>query len=252
MWTKNFIALFLFVTLTGYCADVSKSDNKFPFYPGERLRYKIKWGYIPAGEVVFEVKPLREIDGVLCHHFTMTATTNAFVSKIYKVRDFIESFVDEDMTHSILYRKKQQEGRHHRDVVIIFDWEKQHAQYSNYGKSKPAIPIGLKTFDPLSVLYQLRCQEFVAGTTFAIPITDGKSNISGRVNVVKKQMLKTSFGKRESIMVEPELKQVRGVFKRSKKAKLRVWFGTDSRALPLKFSSIVIVGAFTAELIGIE
>ena len=252
MRTKNLIALLLFATLTGYCDDLSEPNNRFPFHPGERLWYKIKWGYIPAGEVVFEVKPWREINGVLCHHFTMTAFTNAFVSKFYKVRDFIESFVDKDMTHSILYRKKQQEGRHHRDVVITFDWEKQQAQYSNYGKSIPAIPIGLKTFDPLSALYQLRRQKLVPGTAFAIPVTDGKSNISGRVNVIKKQVIRTRFGKRESIVIEPELKQVRGVFRRSKKAKLRVWFGTDSRVLPLKFSSKVIVGAFTGELIAVE
>ena len=70
--------------------------------------------------------------------------------------------------------------------------------------------------------------------------------------VVKKQMIRTSFGKRESIMIEPELKQVRGVFRRSKKAKLSVWFGTDSRVLPWKGASKVIVGAFTGELIAFE
>ncbi len=232
----------------------SKVETKanLPFRPGEKLIYKIKWGYIPAGDVIFEVKSMKEIDSTMCYHFSMTVTTNAFVNKFYKVEDQIDAFADEEMHQSILYKKKQREGTHVRDVVLKFDWDKKEVQYFNFGKSKSPVTLVDGTFDPLSIFYKLRCHEFTSGKEYSIPVTDGKKNIDGKIKVVEKQFIKTKLGKMRCWLIEPELKQLRGVFKKSKRAKFKVWFSTDSRVIPMKFSSKVVVGSFTGELVAIE
>ena len=49
--------------------------------------------------------------------------------------------------------------------------------------------------------------------------------------------------------VTPDMKDLSGVFKKSPKGILRVWYSADERRIPLRISSKVIVGSFTAKLI---
>ena len=46
-----------------------EGNTDFPFEPGEKSAYKIKWGYIPAGEAVFEVKSIDEVNNTPCLSF---------------------------------------------------------------------------------------------------------------------------------------------------------------------------------------
>ena len=50
----------------------------------------------------------------------------------------------------------------------------------------------------------------------------------------------------------PDMKDLSGVFKKSPKGILRVWYSDDYRKIPLKISSKVVVGSFTAELISAQ
>jgi hypothetical protein len=52
--------------------------------------------------------------------------------------------------------------------------------------------------------------------------------------------------------VEPQLKHIGGVFKKSKDARLQIWVTTDKRHLPVRIKSKVIVGSFVAELVSFE
>jgi hypothetical protein len=44
------------------------------------------------------------------------------------------------------------------------------------------------------------------------------------------------------------MKTLSGVFKKSPKGILRVWYSNDKRRIPIKISSKVVVGSFTAKL----
>jgi hypothetical protein len=45
------------------------------------------------------------------------------------------------------------------------------------------------------------------------------------------------------------MKNLSGVFKKSPKGILRVWYSADNRRIPVKISSKVVVGSFTAQLL---
>ena len=129
------LALILILLLHSFSVGGSASvvDRKIPFHPGEKLTYEGTWGPIPAGEVTLEVLPKETIDGIETYHFAMTTKTNAAVDLLYKIRERQDSFIDTDMTHSILY-KKRTESKHPRDVIVNFDWEKREAIRSNFGE----------------------------------------------------------------------------------------------------------------------
>ena len=192
------------------------------------------------------------IDGIPAYHFRVIATSNAFVDKFYKVRDRIDAYADTNMTHSLRYTKKQWEGRRKRDVRVVFNWHKRQARYSNFGNSRAPIALLPGTFDPLSVFYAFRFRPLRQNTELQAPVSAGKHCVMGKVRVVRRQQV-TVGGKRfDTFLVEPDLKEVHGVFEKSRNAKLQIWVTSDHRRIPVKLKTKVFIGSVTGELVAIE
>ncbi len=220
-----------------------------PFHPGEKLKFELKWTVIKAGEATLEVLPIETVNGVSAYHFVMTAESTPFIDVFYKIRDRIDAYTDVSMTHSILYKKKQLEGSTHRDEIVQFDWEKNIVQYSNFGKKREPLELKPGAFDPLSVFYYSRFFDMKENMVIERPVTDGKKCVMGRAKVVRKEKIKIGEKTYDSWLLEPELKDIGGVFEKSKNAKIRLWVSADKRRIPLRIESKVIVGSFVGELI---
>jgi len=225
------------------------ADRQMPFRPGEKLAFVLKWVNIPAGKAVLRVEPFTDINGIKARHFVMTAKTNKFVDFFYKVRDRIDSYADIKMNHSVFFKKKQKEGSYKKHSIVNFDWKKNQAGYSNNGKKRKPIALMPGSFDPLSAFYFIRMMDLKVKTSIKRPVTDGKKNVIGVINVISRQNLKVNGKIYDTFLVEPELKNVGGVFKKSKKSKIQLWITADSNRIPVKIKSKVAVGTFSGELI---
>ena len=240
----------LIVTI-GFVEITNGADNDIPFQPGEKLIFQARWAFIPAGEAVLEVLPVEMLNGVRSYHFVMTARTYEFIDLFYKVRDRIDAYTDVEMTHSILYRKKK-EGKSKRDVVVNFNWEKQEAQYFNFGEKREPLSILPGSFDPLSVFYSFRLIDLKEDMEIKTPVTDGKKCVMGKARVIKREKIKVPSGTYDTYLVEPDLEHIGGVFQKSKNARFQIWVTADKRCIPVKIKSKVIVGSFVAELVSVE
>jgi len=56
-------------------------------------------------------------------------------------------------------------------------------------------------------------------------------------------------GTYDTYLIEPEIKQLDGVFEKSKNSKVQVWVTADRRRMPVKIKSKVVVGSFVGELV---
>ena len=240
----------LLVTLA-FSASARAKEKRYPFSPGEKLTFQVRWAFIPAGEAVLEVYPIETMNGRKVYHFVLTARSYPVVDLIYKVRDRIEAYTDEKLSHSILY-KETKEGKRKKKVVLSFDWEKGEAQRSNFGEKRAPVPIKPGTFDPLSVYYALRLHDLKENMELEKPLTDGKKWILGRARVVKREKVTVLSGTYDTYLVEPNLEHIGGVFKKSKDAKLKIWVTADPRRIPVKIKSKVAVGSFVGELMSVE
>ena len=246
---KPITFLVVFITILGSSHDIIAGEKDFPFHPGEKLTFVLKWTIIPAGESVLEVLPMETLDGVKTYHFLMTAESNAFIDAFYKVRDRIDAYTNTEMTHSVLYKKKQREGNSHKDVIVKFDWQNKKAQYTNLNERRPPIDIMPGSFDPLSAFYFVRFFDFQKTSKIERPVTDGKKCIIGRLSVIRRETLKLNSGTYDTYLIEPELKHIGGVFEKSKDAKIQLWVTADKRRIPVKIKSKVVVGSFVGELV---
>jgi len=247
-WTVLFLAG-VYILFSGSPVLSSAREKAPPFFAGEKLIFKLRWLFIPAGEAVLEVLPVETLDGAPVYHFVMTARSNAFIDRFYKVRDRIDAWADTDMTHTLRYQKKQQEGRTRRDIVVDFDWDHNQVRYTNFNRSRAPVPILPGTFDPLSAFYYVRGMDLKEGMEIQRPVTDGKKSVIGRAKVVKRETIHVAGKIYDTYLLEPELRHVGGVFEKSKNAKIRLWVTADHRRLPVRIKSKVVVGSFTGELI---
>ncbi len=91
------------ITVCGFSTSIKAAEIDFPFYPGEKLTFQLRWSLIPAGKAVLEVLPMETINGIKSYHFVMTAKTNSFVDVFYKFRTRIDAYTDIKMTCTLGY-----------------------------------------------------------------------------------------------------------------------------------------------------
>lgn len=223
-----------------------------PFAPGEKLTFELRWGVIPAGQAVLEVYPMTVTGAERSFHFVLSARSNAFVDIFYKVRDRIDAYADATMNHTLFYRKKQHEGSHRRDETVKFDWRRKTAHYTNFGKSQKPVGLPAGTFDPLSAFYYTRLLDLTENMQVRRPVTDGKKVVIGKARIVKREALTIKGRAYDTFLIEPEIKDIGGVFKESTGARIQVWVTADARHLPVRVKSKVVVGSFIGDLIAIE
>jgi len=250
---KRVSCLFIALVLPIFCAAASLTGQKnVPYQPGEILTYQLKWEFIPVGTAVLQVLPTETIDGTPVNHFSVNVATNEVMDAVYKVRDRIDAYTNSSMTQSVLFKKKQREGKTKRDVTVTFDWKNLTAQYSNAGKARAPISIQAGTFDPVSLFYAFRLQELKENSVMEAPITDGKSLIIGKARIYGKEWIEIGLGRYQALLVEPDIKDAGGVFENSQNAKLRVWLTADIHRIPLKVACRAPVGHFIAELVSVK
>ena len=248
---RRFIAGLLSLPLLPRLArgEADSSTTSPAFQVGEKLQYSLGWSFIVAGSATLEVLPDEEIDGTKMRSFHMTAKTRKVVDHLFKVRDNLSSLTDYDVTRSMGYAKIQREGDTKRDVTVDFDWENLKAHYFEaLGGDRRETDILPNTLDPLSAFYFVRNQELEVGKVIEGPMTDGKRCKVARIEVVKRKTIKVNGKKHDAFMLKPDLKDVGGVFEKSKDAKIEIWCTADHRHIPVLLKSKVFVGSFRAEL----
>ena len=216
---------------------------------GERLEYRVRWGVLTVAGAVLEVAAAAPGEVAL----RATARTRGWIDPVYPVRDLVESTVDvATLTPRRFYKRTKEGHGRPREVVVEFDLEAGVARYSRDGKAREPLTLPDSFPDPLSCISAYRALAPRAGGVVAVQVTDGKRIISGVFREVGRERVRTPAGEFDAVVVEPTFKGIGGVFRKSRKAELRIWFTDDVWRRPVRFYSEVAVGSFTMELIRLE
>jgi len=223
------------------------------FADGERLRFKLGWSLFTVARAELTTVPAM-YRGNEALQVRLRARTNAFADAFYKVRNLSVSWITREVGASLLYAAQQSEGGDKRNTQAVFDPAELTAYYENFHKDevRDPVPILPGTFDPLGIVLFVRTLDFEVGDRLVIPSSNGKEFFFTVVHVVDKVTRRFAFGKEEAFVLEPDIKDLGGVFKRSPDGYIRFFFSTDERKLPLRMESKVAVGRFWAELTDVE
>jgi hypothetical protein len=212
---------------------------------GETLEFRIRWGVITAGSASLEVLP--EKGGQL--RFRARAQSLPLLSHIYPVEDLVESTVTLSGLRVQRYYKKSKEGwGDAKEEEVLFDRKAGTTRFFKAGTLKRTLNVPDTVQDPLSCFYWYRTQPVADDSPVSLDVTDGSKLITGLVSVVRRETVETPAGTFKTVVVEPKIEGIGGVFKKSPGARIFVWLTDDEWRRPVKLQSKVIVGHFTAEL----
>ena len=213
---------------------------------GERLEFRLRWGVIPAADAQLEVLPTDDANRIM---FRASAETLAYVGMIYPVREVIESTVGLPGPKALRYAKTGRQGREkHRDQEVLFDLETGTAQYRRNEDLRDPIEVPPDIQDPLSCFYVFRTLPVPESGAVSLNVSDGKKVVHGVVKLIGKETVETPAGTFETVIIEPELEGLGGIFKKSPGARILIWITDDDRRMPVKMQSEVSIGHFTAVL----
>jgi hypothetical protein len=212
-----------------------------PIRPGESLRFAVQYGPVKAGTAYLEVAQIREWKGRPVYNLVARAESNSFFSRIYKVRNRIESFWDQEGLFSWRYMENRREGGHKFKNEIVFDHTLHQAQYAD-GHSAP-IPEHVQ--DALSAFYYTRFQALPMGGSIKFDYHASKKSQPLEVKILGRERIETPAGKFDCVAIEPLLK-AGGIFKN--KGRLVIWLTEDERRMPVLMRSKVMIGSISVVL----
>ena len=210
------------------------------FGVGEKLDFDINYGFINAGTASMEVVKLIEYEHRPCYQIVTHANSNSFFTKIYPVRDRVESVFDALGLFSWRFEKDLSEGSYRSNRQYDFDQRSNLVYYQ-----EDTIEVAPYVQDALSILYYARSLDLEVGKSFNVESFVDGEKYSVRVDVLKRETVEVEAGKFDCLVVEPLTTAV-GVFRHE--GKLKVWLTDDHLKMPVLMKAKVLVGSISVEL----
>ncbi|MFT6849939.1 MAG: hypothetical protein ACJATA_000745 [Sphingobacteriales bacterium] len=238
---KN-LTLFTMIFLMASVSVAQK--NKGSFGPGEELVYRIKYGFIDAGEATLKVaEDDKSFDQETVYHFESRGKTVGTFNIFYRVRNRYNSYVDQKKLLPILYTENIREGDYKRKTFAAFD-HKNNSVKTNNGTYE--IPENAQ--DVISSFYYLRNaypNNLVGGEEVTLNFFLGKETNPLSVKYIGKETITTDLGTFNCLKFSPKLTPGR-IFK--KDSQMFLWVTDDLNRIPLKAEVEILIGTVYLEL----
>ncbi len=225
---------------------------------GEKLTFKIRYGFIRAGTAVMSILEETEMSGYNTLHIQTTANSASGFNWIYKVEDVVSTYVRIPDFYPVRFEKKLREGSYFADQFADFYPQDslavvENIRYDDDMKVKRREMKSVKAppfiHDVLSAFYVVRTMDLKVGEPVYITTIEKYKVYDLKIIVHKKETVKVEAGKFRCIVIEPVLKE-EGIFKN--KGKLKIWLTDDDLKIPVQMKTEVVVGSITTELMRIE
>ena len=246
----NYVTSLLLLCSAVALADpaVHASDDSVSAPSGQRLVYDIHWGFFDAGQATLDIRPAQDASGRKIYQIELRAHTSGLFSAVYPLEVWMRSTLNDALDRTLAFHKIQNQ----QDTRITFDWRARTAQYERNGEKREPIALPQEALDPLGLILAVREQSLDVGASLETHFTDGKRAIEGRAGVVREEQVETGLGEFATVMVEPVLDGVGGVFSRSRDPDMKVWISRDEHRLPVRISSKIVFGKLVGELVEVQ
>jgi hypothetical protein len=210
------------------------------FLSGETLDYDLKWLRITGGSARMTIAPLDENR----IRITSVGKSSPGFSRIFKVRDEIETIVARNDFSTLRYTKSlDEEGEKKVEVTTVED-----GVATRRRKKVKSVRVPRPVFDPISLIYHLRTLDLTVGRTHQFSVVADAKVHTVHAVVVRKETLTTPAGRFNCLVVEPRMESG-GV---DREERMWIWYSDDERRLPVRIRTEVNFGAVTATLRGVS
>jgi hypothetical protein len=243
----------IFVLTAALGLSMSSSNITFPkadndaFKVGEKLRYRVSYGLVDAGEVVLELRETKKKgndERPLIHAVGIGRTLGAF-NTFYRVLDVYETFIDKESIMPWYFKRRVNEGGY----KINQDYEfLQHRKLVDNGDGKKfSVPMGIQ--DMVSSFYYARTLDFKnmkVGQTTSFKCFMDDEIFPLEIRYVGKEMVKLRKGKVECMKFRPVVQTGRYF---TSDEDVTFWVTNDVNRIPVMVKAKIPVGSVKMHLV---
>lgn len=219
------------------------------FKAGEKLTYRVHYGFVDAGEAVIEIKDSKyKIKGRDAYHVVGKGYSLGAFDWFFKVRDHYESYIDKKGMFPHRFIRDVDEGGYKIKQDYTFHQEKR--AVTTQKKESFATPEAIQ--DMISAFYYARTIDFSKakkGDVFLVTVFMDNEIFPLRIKYVGKETIKIRAGKFRCMKFVPVVQEGR-VFKSEED--LNVWITDDANKIPILVKSNLMVGSIKMEVTKFE
>jgi len=228
----------------------TNSIIKFNWPVGEKISYRLYWGYIPVGTAIISTG-WTNFEGRCLLAIRMRTLSNKVIEKVYPVDDTIESLVDTNKFLPVKFMKRISEGSYRCNETTTFDRTNLVARWvsTRFGTNR-VFAIEAETRDIPSFMYYMRSRKFEPGKKEHFRVMADEKVYDLWLNIQKPETVDAlNYDDVACVKIEPEA-AFNGLFVR--KGKMWTWISTDPRCLAVKFVASVPVANVRGLLESVE
>ena len=216
-------------------------ENIKPFTIGEKLRYKIAYGIIEAGNADLEVKSIASQPE--CFRVVAKGNTNFAFDWFFKVRDHYESIIDSSTMKPKFFIRNVSEGNTKFNQFYTFNHDELTV---NTGEQKIKVPENIQ--DMVSCYFYARTlnlKNLKKDTILSFNSFVDEEIYNLKVKYLGKEPIKIEAGQFNALKFCPIVQKGR-IFKEEED--LTVWISDDYNKIPLLAKAKIWVGSVRMEL----
>jgi len=232
--------------------------DELPFKDGEILNFDIRYKYgmvmVKAGSAQYRINSVT-YDNQPAYKTNVDFKTTSFFDKIFKVRDTLYSYTNNDADPMYSRRDIHEGNTMYREEIYFKTFSSNFTEVRNVKATDAGVKFDtilvadMQGFDLLNIFTHMRKWDFSSipmGDTRNIAIFTGKK----RANVIVRFKGQTILGKSETLKYKAykvELDIMDAAFSESKNA-IEVWISDDENHIPLKIKAKLKIGAIEIDL----
>lgn len=243
---------FLLVAGLSVCLLTSSSKGVLPavknkaFTIGEKLRYRVSYGFVDAGEAVLEVKPTsKKGNGRSMYHVVATGKTLGGFNAFYRVEDVYESYIDQRGVFPWYFKRRVDEGGYKINQDYTFKQDR-YRVVTEEGKQYK-IPAGVQ--DMISSFYYARTLNFdnmKKGQVFTFDCFMDEELWPLKVKYVGDETINIRKGKFKCHKFVPVVQEGRYF---SSEEDVNFWVTADDNRIPILVKAKIPVGSIKMHLV---
>ena len=223
--------------------------------PGERIEYRVHYGFINAGEAVLKIdENLYTINNRPCYKIDIFGRTKGFFDMITTVRDNWGTYLDTSAVVSQMFYQTIKEGKYLKKEVIEFDQLNNVALVNRLNKKdstlikKDSIAVPPNIQDIVSGYYYMRTFDYDTMKTDQIFTVMGffdDTTYHVKVKFLGRERLKTKIGEFDAFLMSPIMPK--NTFFRGKNP-IKAWISDDKFRIPLKVKAELLIGSLEIDI----
>lgn len=226
-----------------------RTKQNTAFKSGEKLTFRIHYGFVDAGEAIIEVKDSPyTFNGRDAYHIIGTGRSLGAFNWVFKVRDRYETYMDKDGLFPHRFVRDINEGGYHKHQDYKFNPSKRAVR--THREREYATPAFVQ--DMVSSFYFARCLDYSnakPGDVFTIETFVDNEIYPLKIKFKGIEEVKMRKGTFRCMKFAPVVQEGR-IFKSEED--MSVWITDDKNHIPILVQSKILVGSIKMEMVEYE